>query len=70
MKILKLIAVLIFLTTFSTFSFAEEKPDCSQIKNNTLVGNLKTFMCKRNSDKLDKDGNFKEGLFKIFKKKS
>ena len=70
MKLIKLIAILFFLTSYVTYTSAEEKTDCSQIKNDTLVCNIKNFMCKRNSDKLDKDGNFKEGLFKIFKKKS
>ena len=69
MKLIKLITVLIFLTSFAFSSFAAEKTDCTHIKNNTLVGNVKNFMCKRNSDKLDKDGNFKKGLFSIFKKK-
>jgi len=69
-KLTKLVSILIFIISLSFGAFAEEKTDCSQIKNNTLVGNLKNFLCKRNSDKIDKDGNFKSGVFNIFKKKS
>ena len=47
---------------------AQVKKDCSMIKNDTIAGNLKYIMCKRGSDKLDKDGNFKKGTFNIFKK--
>ena len=49
-------------------AIAEDKVDCTKIKNDTLVGNLKYLMCKKNSDKIDKDGNFKKGTFNIFKK--
>ena len=70
MKLTKLASILIFITSLSFGAFAEEKPDCSKITNDTLVGNLKNFLCKRNSDKLDKDGNFKSGVLNIFKKKS
>tara|TARA_B100000029_G_scaffold515341_1_gene621850 strand:+ start:867 stop:1121 length:255 start_codon:yes stop_codon:yes gene_type:complete len=69
MKLIKIITIFAFLSLFSTYSIAEEKTDCSKIKNTTLVGNLKTFLCKRGSDKLDEDGNFKKGLFNPFKKK-
>ena len=67
-----LLTFVIFLTfgSLTLDSIAEEEPDCTHIKNDTLTGNLKYFMCKRKSDKIDKDGNFKEGLFNIFKKKS
>ena len=41
---------------------------CSKIKNDTLAGNLKFIMCKRGSNKIDADGNFKEGTFNILKK--
>ena len=34
------------------------------------MGNLKYMMCKKGSDKLDKDGNFKKGSWNIFKKKT
>ena len=47
---------------------AEEKPDCTKISNKTLVGNLKSFLCKKGSDKLDSDGNFKKGFWKKNKK--
>ena len=69
MKTFKLLLLLVTLSLISTSSFAEEKTDCSKIKNETLVGNLKYILCKKNSDKLDKDGNFKKGLFNVFKKK-
>ena len=59
---------MVFFTLHSNFVFAEDKPDCSKISNDTLVGNLKYVLCKKNSDKIDKDGNFKKGTFKFFKK--
>ena len=69
MKFIKIITIIAFLSLLSTNLIAEEKTDCSKIKNTTLVGNLKSFLCKKGSDKLDKDGNFKKGLFNPFKKK-
>ena len=68
MKTLKLFIGIIFIISFSNLSKAEVKKDCSMIKNDTISGNLKYIMCKRGSDKLDKDGNFKKGTFNIFKK--
>jgi len=68
MKILKLFITLIFITSFANFSNAEVKKDCSKIKNDTISGNLKFILCKKGSDKLDEDGNFKKGTFNIFKK--
>ena len=40
----------------------------SKIKKDTGVNWLKSALCKRGSDKLDADGNFKEGTFNILKK--
>ena len=68
MKTLKLFIGIIFIISLSNLSKAEIKKDCSMIKNDTISGNLKYIMCKRGSDKLDKDGNFKKGTFNIFKK--
>ena len=68
MKTLKLFIGIIFIISFANLSKAEVKKDCSMIKNDTIAGNLKYIMCKRGSDKLDKDGNFKKGTFNIFKK--
>jgi len=68
MKLIKFSILITFLLTLKSNTFAEEKVDCSKIKNDTLVGNLKFLMCKKNLDKLDKDGNFKKGTFNIFKK--
>ena len=68
MKTLKLFIGIIFIFSFSNLSKAEVKKDCSMIKNDTISGNLKYIMCKRGSDKLDKDGNFKKGTFNILKK--
>jgi hypothetical protein len=68
MKIIKIILIMVFFTLHSNFVLAEDKPDCSKISNDTLVGNLKYVLCKKNSDKIDKDGNFKKGTFKFFKK--
>ena len=70
MRLIKFITIAIFLNIFSLNVFADEKADCSKIKNDTLMGNLKYMMCKKGSDKLDKDGNFKKGSWNIFKKKS
>jgi len=68
MKYLKIIIISFFLTLLSSYSFAVDKKDCSMIKNNTGAGWLKTALCKRGSNKLDDDGNFKKGTFNIFKK--
>ena len=68
MKLIKLISIIAVLSFFSTATFSKEKADCSKIKNDTLVGNLKTLLCKKGSDKLNKDGNFKKGTFNFFKK--
>ena len=68
MKILKIFIVILILVFFNTQSISEQKTDCTKIDNSTLVGNLKYVLCKKNSDKLDKDGNFKKGTFNIFKK--
>ena len=67
-KNITLIIILILFTTIASVSFAEEKADCSKIKTNSASGWLKKSMCKKGSDKLDKDGNFKKGTFNIFKK--
>ena len=68
MKILKLIIIALYFTFNINITVADDKPDCSKISNDTLVGNLKYVLCKKNSDKLDKDGNFKKNTFKLFKK--
>jgi len=68
LKYLKILIISFFLTFFWSNSFAASKADCSMIKNNTGAGWLKTALCKRGSDKLDKDGNFKKGTFNILKK--
>ena len=67
-KKINLIIILIIFTTISSVSLAQEKADCSKIKTNTGSGWLKKAMCKKGSDKLDADGNFKKGTFNIFKK--
>ena len=62
--------MIIFLTILLTnISYAEER-DCSKIETNTGSGMLKSWLCKRGSDKVGEDGNFKKGLFNPFKKKS
>ena len=66
-KNIALIIIFILSTTIASVSFAEEKADCSKIKTNSGAGWLKKSMCKKGSDKLDKDGNFKKGTFNIFK---
>ena len=70
MKTLKLFIGIIFIISFSNLSKAEVKKDCSMIKNDTISGNLKYIMCKKGSDKLDKDeqdAKEKERQEKIFK---
>lgn len=68
MKKIKYVFLITFLFALYSKAIAEDKVDCTKIKNDTLVGNLKYLMCKKNSDKIDKDGNFKKGTFNIFKK--
>ena len=68
MKIIKFTLLILFLSNINSFVYAQEKTDCSKIANSTLVGNLKTFLCKRGSDKIDSEGNFKKGFWKRNKK--
>jgi len=60
-----LTAIIILGLTSNLFS---AEPDCSKIKKNTGAGWLKSMLCKKNSDKLDKDGNFKKGTFNLLNK--
>ena len=69
MKFLQILFLLMFISLNATISYSGEKADCSKINNKTIAGNIKYILCKKNSDKLDKDGNFKKGAFNIFKKK-
>ena len=57
--------IMLFLTSVT---FAAEKKDCSGIEKNTGSGWLKSILCKKGSDKIDSDGNFKKGSFNLFKK--
>ena len=70
MKTIKTICLLtITLFFFNTGNvYADDKLDCEKIDNSTVVGNIKYMMCKRGTNKLDKDGNFKKGTFNPFKK--
>tara|TARA_B100000029_G_scaffold275871_1_gene270505 strand:+ start:70 stop:288 length:219 start_codon:yes stop_codon:yes gene_type:complete len=68
MKKFKITIICLFFILYTNSINAEEKKDCSKIKNDTLAGNLKFIMCKRGSNKIDADGNFKEGTFNILKK--
>jgi hypothetical protein len=66
-KTILIVTVTLFILSIGSV-YAEVKPDCEKIKNNTIMGNIKHMMCKRDSNKLDKDGNFKKGAFNPFKK--
>ena len=68
MNFLKIIIISLCINLISVNSFAEDKKDCSMIKKNSGAGWLKAALCKRGSDKLDDEGNFKKGTFNIFKK--
>ena len=46
MKLLKISALIIFLSSFSTVTISIEKEDCSTIDNSTVVGNIKYLKCK------------------------
>tara|TARA_E500000331_G_C16864164_1_gene543255 strand:- start:89 stop:331 length:243 start_codon:yes stop_codon:yes gene_type:complete len=46
MKLLKISAIVIFLSSFSTALLSVEKEDCTKIDNSTLVGNAKYLKCK------------------------
>ena len=69
MKIIKTIFIVIATSFIYNVGdvYAEEKLDCEKINNKTIVGNIKYMMCKRGTNKLDKDGNFKKGTFNPFK---
>jgi len=68
MRIIKIILIVFFISNINILVYATEKTDCSKISNSTLVGNLKSFLCKRGSKKIDSDGNFKKGFWKKNKK--
>ena len=70
---LKLLLIISALLLIPVNSFAEKKADCSKIKKDTLAGVYKILLCKKGSDKLDKDGNLKKGSLNpinLFKKKN
>ena len=68
MKKIKIIIIALTFSLLTTAGFSSEKTDCSKIDTNTGSGWLKKALCKKGSDKLDADGNFKKGTFNILKK--
>ena len=68
MKNIKIIIIALALSLLTTVGFSAEKADCSKIDTKTGSGWLKKALCKKGSDKLDADGNFKKGTFNILKK--
>ena len=66
MKLLKISALVIFLSSFSTVSFSIEKEDCSAIDNSTVVGNIKYLKCKRAGKSLK--SNVKDGSKSLLEK--
>ena len=68
MKLFKILLISSIFVLFSNLSYGKEKADCSKIETNTGSGWLKKALCKKGSDKLDSDGNFKKGTFNILKK--
>jgi hypothetical protein len=59
MKLLKISALVLFLSSFSTVAFSVEKKDCSTIDNSTVVGNIKWIKCKRSGESVG--SNVKSG---------
>tara|TARA_B110000014_G_C19926845_1_gene479480 strand:+ start:333 stop:548 length:216 start_codon:yes stop_codon:yes gene_type:complete len=68
MKNIKIIIIALTFSFLTTVVYSAEKADCSKIDTKTGSGWLKKALCKKGSDKLDADGNFKKGTFNIFKK--
>ena len=68
LKLIKIFVISIFISLYSTLVFSNEKADCSKIKLDTGAGWLKKALCKKGSDKLDADGNFKKGTFNLLNK--
>ena len=68
MKYIKLLLISFVFSLIITTSYSEEKADCSKIETNNGSGWLKKYLCKKGSDKLDADGNYKKGTFNLFKK--
>ena len=68
MKNIKIIIIASIFSLLSSVGFAAEKADCSKIDTKTGSGWLKKALCKKGSDKIDADGNFKKGTFNIFNK--
>ena len=68
MKNVKIIIIASIFSFIASGSIAAEKTDCSKIELKTGAGWLKKALCKKGSDKLDADGNFKKGTFNILKK--
>ena len=74
MKLLKYLILVTALCLFMNNNSFAEKKDCSQIKNDTLVGNVKYLMCKTGgkTTKETKEKSSKpDGWFKkLLKKKN
>jgi len=68
MKNIKIMIIASVVSLVTSVGFTAEKTDCSKIDTKTGSGWLKKALCKKGSDKLDSDGNFKKGTFNIFKK--
>jgi len=68
MRNIKIILIASVFSLVTSAGFTSEKADCSKIDTKTGSGWLKKALCKKGSDKLDADGNFKKGTFNILKK--
>ena len=67
MKLVKLILALIFLSIYSTSSFAESNKDCSIIKSDTAVKIYEKWRCKKG---LPEGESLGKKIKNIFKKKN
>ena len=64
MKLIKILALTMLFSSFSLFSTAEEKKDCSQIKNDTIVKSYDKIRCMMGKEKGEGIGKKLKSFFK------
>ncbi len=64
MKIIRLLPYIILVSLFSSFSFAENKDNCSQMGADTGVKIYKKIKCKMEQSKDESIGNKIKNIFK------
>jgi len=61
MKIIRTIALTVFLVLFTNISFSDSAVNCDEVKSNSIVGLYDKWKCKKGQPR-------EKGKFNIFKK--